>query len=288
MFSRKCPKCFDEITYTNKYHCRNAEAKKVLCSKCRVNPFKGKKHSKETKEKISKSRSGKYTGSDNHMTKNNVYEIWIKKYGKEKADSLMKDCKKKHSENNKGENNAMFGKRISKSSEEKRLSSLKETLSKRSVEKKEEISKKIKEQQKRIYEQDPEKYIANRKKAAKISHNTQSKYKKNKIEKIVENQLKSRNMKFEYSVIMNGKQFDFGNKEKRILLEVQGDYWHANPKFYEKHNYTESQKRNTLRDIEKNKFAVQHNFNIYYIWENDILNNNFQVLDEIKLKHYEI
>ena len=81
-------------------------------------------------------------------------------------------------------------------------------------------------------------------------------------------------------------QFDFGNKEKRVLLEVQGDYWHANPKLYKKSDYTEAQKVNVSKDKKKVKFANKHHLHLYHIWEYDILNNNFTILEEIKRKHF--
>jgi hypothetical protein len=82
---RKCPSCGNDIKTTSKYKviaCRNhfsSIKNKSLCRKCysklqegEGNPFYGKKHTKETKVKISKNREGKATGKDNSMYE----EIW--------------------------------------------------------------------------------------------------------------------------------------------------------------------------------------------------------------------
>ena len=50
-------------------------------------------------------------------------------------------------------------------------------------------------------------------------------------------------------------QFDFGCKEQRILIEVDGDYYHSNPIFYTKPK-TKTQKINHYRDKKKNEFGV--------------------------------
>jgi very-short-patch-repair endonuclease len=83
-------------------------------------------------------------------------------------------------------------------------------------------------------------------------------------------------------------QFDFGIKEERILLEVQGDYWHGNPSLFNengeggKRKLHEIQKTKIQSDKNKFKFALDNDFKIYYIWESDIKNNNFETLYEIR------
>jgi very-short-patch-repair endonuclease len=79
---RECPKCNKKIKTTSKdkvIACRNhfnAINSGNLCKPCSLNlqqgegnPFYGKKHSKETKVKISESRKGKTTGNSNPMSK---------------------------------------------------------------------------------------------------------------------------------------------------------------------------------------------------------------------------
>ena len=99
-------------------------------------------------------------------------------------------------------------------------------------------------------------------------------------------ELEKRKLDFKYSVIINFKQFDFGNKLYRILLEVNGDYWHGNPLFYglgkNKKPLNETQKNKIQVDISKKEFAQKHNITLFTIWENEIKNNNFSVIDTIE------
>lgn len=157
---RKCPICGREISYTNEYNLRNAENKKSKCKSCGLksimtedrikkmservkgkknpmygkfsdlNPFYGKKHKKETIEKIMLNRDyEKYKtdefrkkisllkkGKNNPMFGKSIYDIWIKKYGKEIADKKMLEYRKKQSLNNSGEKNSMYGKPSPKNS----------------------------------------------------------------------------------------------------------------------------------------------------------------------------
>lgn len=87
------------------------------------NPFYGKKHTKETKQKLSLKRKGKAI-SDSHKNKiiqtitNNpeninrkpFYDCWVDKYGKEVADEKLIEYKKKQSIASTGSNNSMYGK----------------------------------------------------------------------------------------------------------------------------------------------------------------------------------
>ena len=111
-------------------------------------------------------------------------------------------------------------------------------------------------------------------------------WKPNKIESIVENELNKRGLVFKFGVILGQKQFDFGNKKHKILIEVQGDYWHANPELYGygKRPINEIQSAKIEKDKNKEKFCKEKGFSLFYIWETQILNNDFSVLDEIKKK----
>ena len=78
--TRKCPNCGKDIKTTSKdkvIACRNHFNKlegTSLCKPCSLklqvgegNPFFGKKHTKESLKKMSKSKTGQYTGDQNHM-----------------------------------------------------------------------------------------------------------------------------------------------------------------------------------------------------------------------------
>ena len=78
----------------------------------------------------------------------------------------------------------------------------------------------------------------------------------NGIETIVNDYLKTMDIDFKYSVILNNYQYDFGIKSLRILIEVNGDYWHGNPKFY---NNDGSNDKKILNEIQRYKIDVNKN-----------------------------
>ena len=136
MYTRNCPECGKELSYTNKYNRNKADKKQSLCNKCCIskqnrsgqnNAFYGKKHSDATKQKIlsTKKQNGtlnsmteskkenlrvKNSGSGNPMYGKRVYDIWIEKYGIEKANIKILEYKRKLSLASSGSNNPMYGK----------------------------------------------------------------------------------------------------------------------------------------------------------------------------------
>lgn len=242
-----------------------------------LNPFYGKTHSKETKDKIGKANSG---GKSRKGGIGN-YDLWVKKYGLEEANRRNSIYLNKLSNCSSGCNNPMYGKRIPQESIERTKIKLKEYRDNLTDEQKLNLSKKLSDIQKQLQDKDPQLYKEWKRSGGIAASKSQKRYQMNKIEKIVEQELIKRNLNdFKYSTILNHKQFDFGNKQYRILLEVQGDYWHGNPNIYNKLNSI--QKSNCERDKIKIQFALDYNFKLFHIWEQDILQNNFNILDQIK------
>ena len=272
--------------------------RKYLCQRCNhlgeKNAMYGKKHSKEMKDKLSKERKGIWgVGEKNAMygkdwrigkTKEELElhrkkssEYWYKWSDEQKREKIEKGKK-------------TFANR---SDEEKKKSKEKllNTISKRSQEEREKISKKISDAQKRYKEKNPEEYRKAKQKAAHASRLSQGNYKKTKIEEKVEEWLKNNNINYDYSCIIgsgeNCFQYDFIIHGKRILIEVQGDYWHGNPDLFNddgtdgKRMLNEIQIKKKEIDIIKKKFAENKKFKVLYIWENEINNNNFKSLEEI-------
>lgn len=152
MYQRTCPKCKKELSYTNKKNRNVAEKANRLCGSCsrkevcqrpeskrakeilaqryreeykgEGNPFYGKTHTEETKEKIrqnqdlSFSQTPEYrkkmsqvmSGHNNPMYGKNLYDVWVDKYGEDEADKRMASLSKKRSKNMMGEKNPMYGK----------------------------------------------------------------------------------------------------------------------------------------------------------------------------------
>ena len=120
-YTRICPECkIEETDYSSKYTYEKAIKNNSVCRRCRNigknNPMFGKKShllgkklSESQKEKIRKNTKI-LIGKDNPSYKKSFYQWWVEKYGKEKADNLLLEFKKKQSELNKGKNNSMYGK----------------------------------------------------------------------------------------------------------------------------------------------------------------------------------
>lgn len=221
----------------------------------------GKKHSTETCKKISKSVSTSITGKGNPMYGKSVYDVWVDKYGKEEADKKQTRTVEK----------------------------IKSTHAGKSQEEKDMISRKIKERQLANRNKDPINYRTSKQKAAYASLYANSKFKKNRIEKIVENYLIEHNIPYQYSIIMSKFQFDF-LIENRIVIEVHGDYWHANPKFFNLMGTDGKRKLNKMqlskieRDVIKSQFLLDHDFKLLCLWEDQILNGEFMRLIDNFLK----
>lgn len=83
------------------------------------------------------------------------------------------------------------------------------------------------------------------------------------------------------------KEFSLGNfyydihvTGTSLLIEVQGDYWHANPGIYlDREKINQTQRTNVRRDHCKRRFAKESGFYTLYIWERDLKSN----LDEVKI-----
>jgi hypothetical protein len=95
--------------------------------------------------------------------------------------------------------------------------------------------------------------------------------------------LKNDGIPFKHHFFLEGYSYDF--KIKNLLLEIQGDYWHLNPKRYQKNYQLFGKKAEDIwkKDTLKKELAEKEGYNISQIWESELnsMNNN-QVLDFIK------
>jgi G:T-mismatch repair DNA endonuclease (very short patch repair protein) len=53
----------------------------------------------------------------------------------------------------------------------------------------------------------------------------------------------------------------------RLLVEVHGTYWHADPRSYEGRALTPEQRRNRLHDLDKRLFAAGRGYRLRVVWE---------------------
>lgn len=109
------------------------------------------------------------------------------------------------------------------------------------------------------------------------------KYGTSKLEKVFEEQiLQKLGVKYEtqYYAADIKRYYDFYLPEYRVLLEIDGDFYHAYGKTYEEMN--PMQKRNHRVDEIKNEWAGMHGIPLIRIWEHDIRNNQSKVLEFLR------
>lgn len=77
-----------------------------------------------------------------------------------------------------------------------------------------------------------------------------------------------------------GRYYDFRifPDEGGPCIEIQGTYWHADPRIYEGKELTKVQKWDIKVDEIKKKYCDTHNIRLIYIWEKDINENPNKVL----------
>lgn len=266
----KCSECckFFKIKKLHHYNYKKPTKCKHCKSNGENNHWLGRKHSESSKKKMSKSKVGKYIGHKNpffgkHHSKETKYKL-------SRASSRLT-----------GDKNGFYGRHHSDNTKSIISKRIKNYFNNLSDDERKIHAEKISHGQKKNIQSNPEAYSEIKRKACLIGLNKHERYKKNSIESIVEDELKNRNLEFEYSVILDNKQFDFGCKKYRILLEVNGDYWHGNPDIYSIDELNNIQKRKISSDKIKLEFANSHNMKLFVIWENDIKNKNFTVLDKI-------
>lgn len=271
LFEIECCECYKRCKINfykelNKrvYKCQSCQNSKI---------FKGKRHSDESLKKMRRAKIGKYDKEKNPF------------YGKHHTSETIKKLSEIMSQKYGGGNSPFYGRHHTPENLKILSEKHREWWKKLNEKHRSELLLKISTSQKKLQSDNPQLYKHKKQKAAKASCLSIKRYQKNKIEQIVENKFKEWGLYPKYSVILGYKQYDFGFKDERILLEVQGDYWHANPKFYDINKLNYMQIENLKKDKDKQLFALNNNFKLYYIWEDDINNNNFEILEKIK---YEI
>ncbi len=98
------------------------------------------------------------------------------------------------------------------------------------------------------------------------------------IEMIVENFLVQNKIQFKHQYKLGYWCFDFFIPNNK-LIEVDGDYWHANPLFFSELNHT--QLKNVKNDKRKTEYARSRGYILTRFWENDIVNSFENVKKQI-------
>lgn len=100
------------------------------------------------------------------------------------------------------------------------------------------------------------------------------KYGTSKLEKkFAKDFLKKLGIKYEEQFYAESikRYYDFYLTDYKIIVEIDGDYWHSYGKVYEE--MTPTQKKNARVDKIKDEWALSHGIPIIRIWEHDINEN---------------
>ena len=81
---------------------------------------------------------------------------------------------------------------------------------------------------------------------------------------------------------VNYKFYDFIIKNTKILIEFNGDYWHANPKVYPNGPINKMQKKSILNDAYKRALAKMGGYELIVICEKDFNENKEEIKEKLK------
>jgi very-short-patch-repair endonuclease len=223
-----------------------------------------------------KNRSFTHSGEKNAMygKKSKLKDkTYLEVYGEDKS-NLIKDKLSIYRKNNpidmSGDKNPMYGKEPHNKGC-KTTEKIKKLLSKKAIERYKNLSNNEKNKRKNLWVEKVLLPLINN----KI---------KTKPELIFESLLITLNIKYEPQKPIDFYVVDYcvGNK----VFEVQGDYWHGNPEFYDYSKLSKTQKNNIRRDKAKKTYLENNGYQVFYFWEND-LKKNENTLNNLKLILYE-
>lgn len=97
-------------------------------------------------------------------------------------------------------------------------------------------------------------------------------------ENLVETWLQEQGIPYARSFYIKGKQFDFLIPDVKIVIEVHGNFWHANPVIYKADDLLPHPEPTGLiaaselwkRDQHKKELAEKNGYKYYVIWESDL------------------
>ncbi len=100
-------------------------------------------------------------------------------------------------------------------------------------------------------------------------------------EKIIRETLETLGVEHTPQFGFKGFLMDFHISNTTLFIEVQGDFWHANPLTFPNGPLFYVQKDNVRRDNIKRRIAKDNGYWVWYIWEHDIHNNFEKVRTDI-------
>ncbi len=95
----------------------------------------------------------------------------------------------------------------------------------------------------------------------------------NNLEKAFANILDSLGITYIWQYRVGAAVFDFYIPQIQTLIECNGTFWHADPRFYSPSSLRATQQRNIANDQRKALIAEKRGYALHLFWEHDILNN---------------
>jgi G:T-mismatch repair DNA endonuclease (very short patch repair protein) len=114
-----------------------------------------------------------------------------------------------------------------------------------------------------------------------------NRFKISSIELKIKNTLAKMKIKNIHQFWIETRSYDFLIPDLNIIIEVQGDFWHANPKKYsatDTLNFPEGfviAKDIWEKDEYKKKLAALNGYSVVYIWEHEINNLNEEEIESL-------
>lgn len=79
-----------------------------------------------------------------------------------------------------------------------------------------------------------------------------------------------------------GRFYDFYLPDHNLIIEIDGSWYHSDPRLVKESEMNPMQKHNKRVDELKNKWALMHGIPIMRIWEKDIRESPLKVLQALK------
>jgi very-short-patch-repair endonuclease len=105
----------------------------------------------------------------------------------------------------------------------------------------------------------------------------------NKLEQKVANELKKNGVDYTFQFFINDgevcKSYDFKIKDKPVIIEVDGDFWHGNPDVKNHFDKVGDVKEN---DLLKEEMAKTRGYKVIRLWESDINKDVSVVMNSLR------
>lgn len=127
-----------------------------------------------------------------------------------------------------------------------------------------------------------ERSLSSRVRIIKRLENREMPFRDTKIEKMISNEMKKRGIVFIPQYAIDGKFVcDFFIPKYNLVIECDGDYWHANPLIYNSNKLDTRQINKVRRDKWKDKYLREKGFIIMRFFETDINKSVSDCIDKV-------